>query len=109
MKIVTIIPARGGSKGIPRKNLRLLGGQPLLYYSIRNALNSNYTLDIFVSSEDDEILNTAQKFGAKTHKRNQNIANDYREFVLRYAHLILSPSLIDSILLDIPKWCNISL
>ena len=76
MNILVVIPARGGSKGIPRKNLRLLGGQPLLYYSIRNALNSNYTLDIFVSSEDDEILNTAQKFGAKTHKRNQNIAND---------------------------------
>lgn len=76
MNILVVIPARGGSKGIPRKNLRLLGGQPLLYYAIRNALNSNYTLDIFVSSEDDEILNTAQKFGVKTHKRNQNIAYD---------------------------------
>ena len=76
MNILVVIPARGGSKGIPRKNLRLLGGKPLLYYSIINALNSNYTLDVFVSSEDDEILNTAHKFGAKTHKRNQNIASD---------------------------------
>ena len=76
MNILVVIPARGGSKGIPRKNLRLLGGKPLLYYSIRNALNSNFTLDIFVSSEDDEILNAAQKFDVKTHKRNQNISND---------------------------------
>lgn len=76
MNILVVIPARGGSKGIPRKNLRLLGGQPLLYYCINNALNSNYALDVFVSSEDDEILNVAQKFGAKTHKRDQNIAND---------------------------------
>jgi len=76
MNILVVIPARGGSKGIPRKNLRLLGGRPLLYYSIRNALNSSFTLDVFVSSEDDEILNAAQKFDVKTHKRNQNIAND---------------------------------
>ena len=76
MNILVIIPARGGSKGIPRKNLRLLGRNPLLYYSINNALNSKYNLDVFVSSDDDEILNTAQKFGAKTHKRDSNIADD---------------------------------
>ena len=76
MNILVVIPARGGSKGIPRKNLRLLGGNPLLYYSINNALNSKYNLDVFVSSEDNEILNTAQKFGAKTHKRDSNIADD---------------------------------
>lgn len=76
MNILVVIPARGGSKGIPRKNLRLLGEKPLLYYSINNALNSKYNLDVFVSSEDDEILNTAQKFGAKIHKRDSNIADD---------------------------------
>ena len=76
LNILVVIPARGGSKGIPRKNLRLLGEKPLLYYSINNALNSKYNLDIFVSSEDDEILNTAQKFGAKIHKRDSNIADD---------------------------------
>lgn len=76
MNILVVIPARGGSKGIPRKNLRLLGAKPLLYYSINNALNSKFDLDVFVSSEDDEILNIAQKFGASIHKRNQNIADD---------------------------------
>tara|TARA_B110000003_G_scaffold274585_1_gene314906 strand:+ start:300 stop:1925 length:1626 start_codon:yes stop_codon:yes gene_type:complete len=76
MNILVVIPARGGSKGIPRKNLRLLGEKPLLYYSINNALQSRYNLDIFISSEDDEILNTACKFGAKIHKRDLNIADD---------------------------------
>jgi len=76
MNILVVIPARGGSKGIPRKNLRLLGGKPLLYYSINNALKSKFNLDIFVSSEDDEILNTSKKFGSKTHKRNPKIADD---------------------------------
>jgi len=76
MNILVVIPARGGSKGIPRKNLRLLGHKPLLYYSINNALKSKFEIDVFVSSEDDEILHTAKKFGAKIHKRNENIAND---------------------------------
>lgn len=74
--ILIVIPARGGSKGIPRKNLRLLGGNPLLYYSINNALSSKYDVDVYVSSEDDEILNTSLKFGAKTHKRNDSISKD---------------------------------
>jgi CMP-N-acetylneuraminic acid synthetase/spore coat polysaccharide biosynthesis predicted glycosyltransferase SpsG len=76
MKILVIIPARGGSKGIPRKNLRLLNGKPLIYYSIKTALNSKYILDVYVSSEDDEILNMAISFGAKIHKRDKSIADD---------------------------------
>lgn len=76
MNILVVIPARGGSKGIPRKNLRLLAGKPLIYYSIKTALASKYNLDVYISSEDDEILNTAIQFGAKTHKRDLSIADD---------------------------------
>ena len=76
MNILAIIPARGGSKGIPRKNLRLLNGKPLIYYSIKTALSSKYNFDVYVSSEDDEILNIATQFGAKVHKRDISIAND---------------------------------
>jgi len=76
MDILVVIPARGGSKGIPRKNLRLLNGKPLIYYAINNALNSKYNLDVYVSSEDDEILNTSIQFGAKIHKRDISIADD---------------------------------
>ncbi|MDD3591335.1 MAG: hypothetical protein PHO65_01690 [Sulfurovum sp.] len=76
MQILVVIPARGGSKGIPRKNLRLLAGKPLIYYAIKNALASKYNLDVYVSSEDDEILNSALQFGAKVHKRDQVIADD---------------------------------
>ena len=76
MNILVVIPARGGSKGIPRKNLRLLNGKPLIYYSIKTALSSKYNIDVYVSSEDDEILNIATQFGAKVHKRDISIAND---------------------------------
>lgn len=76
MKILVVIPARGGSKGIPRKNLRLLDNKPLIYYSIKTALSSKFEPDVYVSSEDDEILNTAIQFGSKTHKRAISIADD---------------------------------
>lgn len=76
MNILAVIPARGGSKGIPRKNLRLLNNKPLIYYSINTALNSNYDLDVYVSSEDEEIINIATGFGAKVHRRNSEIASD---------------------------------
>jgi len=76
LEILVVIPARGGSKGIPRKNLRLLSGKPLVYYSIKTALSSKYTPDVYVTSEDDEVLHTAKQFGAKLHKRDASIADD---------------------------------
>tara|TARA_Y100000589_G_scaffold202684_1_gene191179 strand:- start:761 stop:2383 length:1623 start_codon:yes stop_codon:yes gene_type:complete len=76
MNILVVIPARGGSKGIPRKNLRLLAGKPLIAYSIINALNSSYNPDVYVSSEDQEILNIAKKFKAKEHLRELSLATD---------------------------------
>lgn len=76
LKVLAVIPARGGSKGIPRKNLRLLNGKPLIYYAIQNALKSKYITDVYVSSEDQEILHMARQFGAKIHRRDESIAND---------------------------------
>lgn len=74
-KILVIIPARGGSVGIPRKNLRSLNGKPLIAYSIKNALKSKFNLDVYVSSDDDEILYISQKLGAQIHKRDASISD----------------------------------
>ena len=76
MNVLIIIPARGGSKGIPRKNLRPLVGKPLIYYSIQCALQSRFQPDVYVSSEDDEILIMAEKLGALTHRRNTVLSGD---------------------------------
>lgn len=76
MNILAVIPARGGSKGIPRKNLRLLNGKPLIYYTINSALKSKFDIDIYVTSDDDEILHTAKTFGAKVRKREPSISDD---------------------------------
>jgi CMP-N-acetylneuraminic acid synthetase/spore coat polysaccharide biosynthesis predicted glycosyltransferase SpsG len=74
--VLIIIPARGGSKGIPRKNLRALNGRPLLAYSAGTARESRYKADIYVSSEDQEILTLARKLGVKAHQRDPDKARD---------------------------------
>ncbi|SFP89821.1 CMP-N-acetylneuraminic acid synthetase [Hydrogenimonas thermophila] len=74
--VLIIIPARGGSKGIPRKNLRNLAGKPLIKYSIDTALNSKYRPDVVVSSDDDEILSITKKSGAIPFKRDKDNATD---------------------------------
>jgi N-acylneuraminate cytidylyltransferase len=61
--VVAIIPARGGSKGVPRKNIKMLAGKPLIAHMLAAALQSKYITTLAVSSEDDEILRTAQKWG----------------------------------------------
>jgi len=65
MKIPALIPARGGSKGVPRKNIKLIGGHPLIAYSIVASRMSNKINDVFVSTDDREIAAIALKYGAK--------------------------------------------
>ena len=64
-KILAIIPARGGSKSVPRKNIKPLAGKPLLYYILTAALGSKLLTKTVVSSEDDEILAVAEQYGGK--------------------------------------------
>jgi len=73
---LVVIPARGGSKGIPRKNLRNLNGKPLIYYAIKNALNSTYKPHVVVSTDDKEIAAIALQLGADVVERPESIAND---------------------------------
>jgi len=76
LNILAVIPARGGSKGIPRKNIRLMCGKPLISYSIENALNSKFDLDVVVSTDDDEIERIALLYGAQVIKRPEELAQD---------------------------------
>jgi len=65
MKSICFIPARGGSKGIPRKNIKLLNNKPLIAYTIESAISSNLFEYVIVSTDDEEIANISEKFGAK--------------------------------------------
>lgn len=64
---LAIIPARGGSKRLPRKNVLDLCGKPLITWSIEAGLNSKYIDKVVVSSDDDEILEISRKFGAENY------------------------------------------
>ena len=76
MKIIVVIPARSGSKGIPRKNIRLMNGLPLLSYAIKTALGSTFNPDVYVSTDSEEIADVAIKFGAKVLMRDSALAGD---------------------------------
>ena len=73
---LAIIPARGGSKRLPRKNILDLCGKPLISWSIEAALKSKYISKVVVSSDDEEILNISSNFGADIIKRSYELAND---------------------------------
>jgi YrbI family 3-deoxy-D-manno-octulosonate 8-phosphate phosphatase len=75
-QVVAIIPARGGSKGIPRKNLLDFCGKPLLAWSILQALGSETVSQVYVSSEDQEILEVAAGYGARPILRPMELARD---------------------------------
>lgn len=76
MKIISIIPARGGSKGIPKKNIIDLNGKPLITYTIEASLKSKFITKTIVSSDSDEILEISKRYGAEVLKRPSELALD---------------------------------
>lgn len=77
MKILSIIPARGGSKGIPFKNIHKLYGKPLISYSIKNALESKLVNRIIVSTDNKKIAKISKYYGAEVpFPRPKNLATD---------------------------------
>ena len=77
-RAVAIIPARGGSKRIPRKNIKDFFGKPLIAYSIQTALESNLFEKVIVTTDDEEISNIAKEYGAVVpFLRPKELANDF--------------------------------
>lgn len=76
MKVYAIILARGGSKGVPRKNIKLLAGKPLIAWTIEAALGTPEISKVFVSTEDPEIAAVAKEWGAEVLERPVELAKD---------------------------------
>ena len=86
---IAIIPARGGSKRIPRKNIKVFCGQPMIAYAIKAAQASGLFEHVLVSTDDAEIKNIAESFGAETpFVRPAELANDFTATVPVVAHAI---------------------
>lgn len=76
-KILAIIPARGGSKGIPKKNIKLLNGKPLIHYTIEKLIKINKISKIIVSTDSEEIINSISKFKeVEIYKRPDKLSTD---------------------------------
>ncbi len=76
MNIIAVISARGGSKGIPRKNLRPMAGKPLITYSINACLKAESVSKVIVTTDDEEIALIASRFGAEVLMRPTSLADD---------------------------------
>lgn len=89
MNVIGFVFARGGSRGIPRKNLRCLGGKPLIGYSIETAFRSRHIRRVVVSTEDEEIAEVARRFGAETpFMRPPELATDSAPEWLAWQHAV---------------------
>lgn len=98
MRIVAVIPVRGGSKGIPRKNVRLMNGKPLLLYSVENAKACPLITDIVITTDDEEIISIARMHGIDYVERDKALAAD---------NITLDPVIYDAVLqMEARKQCK---
>lgn len=76
MRVVAVIPARANSKRIPNKNLRLLNNHPMVYYAIKNALDSKYIDDVILTTDSEEIALVGNQMNIEVHMRDERLCGD---------------------------------
>lgn len=89
MKVYAIIPARGGSKGVPSKNIKELFGKPLIGWTIEETKKSKYISRVIVNTDDDKIVEAAKIFGAEIFMRPKNLAEDLTQDLPVFTHHLL--------------------
>jgi len=95
--ILTIIPARGGSKGVPRKNIRELGGKPLIAYTIEAAIGSSFIDRFIVSTDDEEVAEISRRWGAEVpFLRPAEFASDTAKAIEVVKHALLEMEKLDN-------------
>ncbi|HIE72711.1 MAG TPA: acylneuraminate cytidylyltransferase family protein [Flavobacteriales bacterium] len=88
MRVVSIIIARGGSKGVPKKNIMNFCGKPLIAWTILQSIASKKVLEVWVSSDSEEILEISRQYGAKTILRPDDISGDGASSESAWMHAI---------------------
>ncbi len=113
MKIAAIIPARGGSTRLKRKNIYPVWGAPMLSWSVKACQASKHITDIYVSTEDEEILKVAEECGAKAIKRPPELADNFtfKQYAIIHAveSLTYKPDYVISIQANSPEMSAIDL
>lgn len=103
--MIAVIPARGGSKRVPLKNIRAFHGRPIIAYSIEAAKRSELFSQIIVSTDDERIAEVALREGAQVLMRPAELADDYvgTQAVVRHALLEVEDGKLDSMTLQLPE------
>ena len=113
MRIAAIIPARGGSTRLKRKNIHPVWGKPMLSWSIRACQASKHISDIYVSTEDEEILKVAEEYGAKAIERPPELADNltFKQYAIIQAvkNLTYRPDYVISIQANSPEMSAVDL
>jgi CMP-N-acetylneuraminic acid synthetase len=94
---IAVIPARGGSKGLPGKNIKLLNNKPLIAWSIESALQSKKIDRVIVSTDSDEIKKVALEYGAEVIDRPTHLSTDEATTISVLEHIIQEIPIADSI------------
>jgi CMP-N-acetylneuraminic acid synthetase len=109
LSVYTIIPARGGSSRLPRKNIYPVWGQPMLYWAIQACKKSRYIDRYFVSTEDAEIADIASSLGAEVVDRPKSLADDltFKQDVIVHAASVIpdKPDIVVSLQPNSPQVC----
>ena len=87
-RVIAVIPARGGSKSVPRKNIRPLGGKPLIAWSIELAQQVPEIDRVIVSTEDPEITQISREYRAEVYRRPEDLATDQALVIDAVKHLV---------------------
>lgn len=99
MKTIAIIPARGGSKRLPKKNIQLLGGIPLIAHSILYAQKHDFISEVYVSTDDEAIKNIAFHYGALVIDRPKELSGDLEPTVSALKHVLENIEEVDNVVL----------
>jgi hypothetical protein len=106
-KIIAVIPARGGSKRVPRKNLLSLRGKPLIAHTIEHAKHSRLVGRIIVSTDDHEISEVAIQYGAEVIKRPPELSGDTASSEVALVHVVDWLAEKEKFEPDILVFCNV--
>lgn len=109
-RVYAVIPARGGSKRLPRKNIAIVWGKPMLYWAIRACEHAKYIDETYVSTEDDEVAGVASMHGVNLIRRPAQLADDlvFKQDVIVHAAESFStpkPEIVVSLQANSPEIC----
>lgn len=105
MNVWAIVPARGGSKRLPSKNMADCNGKPLLYWSIKAAQESKTVTRIVVSSDSEQILDLARVYGAETVKRPDSISGDAARIEDALMHVVNQTTTLPDLVVTLQPTC----